>query len=90
MVVFLHLSANKEVKNMRKTLHLASLDVGLGYGSLLVLFYAATEAEVNKEVAEAEVDYEAKLTEVKAYPNGFRLVYTSMPGIVDVPEDGMA
>ncbi len=75
---------------MRKTLHIASLDVGLGYGSLLVLFYAATEAEVNKEVASAEVDYDAKLTEVKAYPNGFRLVYTSMPGIVDVPEDGMA
>ncbi len=33
---------------MRKTLHLASLDIGLGYGSLLVLFYAATEAEVKK------------------------------------------
>ncbi len=65
---------------MRKVLHLASLDVGLGYGSLLVLFYAANEIEVN----------DAKLTEVKAYPNGFRLVYTSMPGIVDVPEDGMA
>jgi len=75
---------------MRKTLHIASLDVGLGYGSLLVLFYAATEAEVNKEVASTEVDYEARLTEVKAYPNGFRLVYTSMPGIVDVPENGMA
>jgi len=28
--------------------------------------------------------------EVKAYPNGFRLVYTSMPGIVEVPEDDMA
>ncbi len=75
---------------MRKVLHLASLDVGLGYGSLLVLFYAANEIEVKEEVAEAEVDYDAKLTEVKAYPNGFRLVYTSMPGIVDVPEDGMA
>ena len=33
---------------MRKTLHLASLDIGLGYGSLLVLFYAASEAEVKK------------------------------------------
>ena len=75
---------------MRKVLHLASLDVGLGYGSLLVLFYAANGIEVKEEVAEAEVDYDAKLTEVKAYPNGFRLVYTSMPGIVDVPEDGMA
>ncbi len=75
---------------MRKVLHLASLDVGLGYGSLLVLFYAANEIEVKEEVAEAEVDYDAKLTEVKAYPNGFRLVYTSMPGIVDVPEDGIA
>ena len=75
---------------MRKTLHIANLDVGLGYGNLLVLFYAATEAEVKKEIASAEVDYEAKLTEVKAYPNGFRLVYTSMPGIVEVPEDGMA
>jgi hypothetical protein len=74
---------------MRKTLHIANLDVGLGYGSLLVLFYAATEAEVKKEIASAEVDYEAKLTEVKAYPNGFRLMYTSMPGIVEVPEDGM-
>jgi hypothetical protein len=39
--------------------------------------------------AERDSFYEAKLTEVKAYPNGFRLVYTSMPGIVDVPEDGM-
>jgi hypothetical protein len=75
---------------MRKTLYLASLDIGLGYGSLLVLFYAASEAEVKKEVASAEVDYEARLTEVKAYPNGFRLVYTSMPGIVEVPEEGMA
>ncbi len=75
---------------MRKVLHLASLDVGLGYSSLLVLFYAANEIEVKEEVAVAEVDYDAKLTEVKAYPNGFRLVYTSMPGIVDVPEDGMA
>ncbi len=55
-----------------------------------MLFYAANEIEVKEEVAEAEVDYDAKLTEVKAYPNGFRLVYTSMPGIVDVPEDGMA
>jgi len=34
-------------------LHLASLDVGLGYGSLLVLFYAANEIEVKEEVAEA-------------------------------------
>ncbi len=75
---------------MRKTLYLASLDVGLGYGSLLVLFYAATEVEVKEECASAEVEYEAKLTEVKAYPNGFRLVYTSMPGVVDIPEDGMA
>ncbi len=75
---------------MRKVLYLASLDVGLGYGSLLVLFYAANEIEVKEEVAEAEVGYDAKLTEVKAYPNGFRLVYTSMPGIVDIPEDGMA
>jgi hypothetical protein len=74
---------------MHKMLHIASLDVGLGYGSLLVLVYAATEAEVEKEVASAEVDYEAKLTEVKTYPNGFRLVYISMPGIVDVPEHGM-
>ncbi len=38
---------------MRKTLYLASLDIGLGYGSLLVLFYAATEVEVKKEVASA-------------------------------------
>ena len=75
---------------MRKTLYLASLDIGIGYGSLLVLFYAATEAEVKKEVANAEVDYEARLTEVKAYPNGFRLVYTSMPGIVEIPEEGIA
>ena len=34
---------------MRKVLHLASLDVGLGYGSLLVLFYAATEVEVKED-----------------------------------------
>jgi hypothetical protein len=74
---------------MKKTLYLASLDIGLGYGSLLVPFYAATEGEVEKEVASAEVDYEARLTEVKTYPNGFRLVYTSMPGIVDIPEDSM-
>jgi len=75
---------------MKKTLHIASLDVGLGYGSLLVLFYAASDIEVKEEVASAEVEYEVKLTEVKAYLNGFQLVYTSMPGIVEVPEDGMA
>ncbi len=48
---------------MRKTLHLASLDIGLGYGSLLVLFYAATEALVLFYAAtEAEVKKAARST----------------------------
>ncbi len=72
---------------MLKTLHIASLDVGLGYGSQLCIFYSGSDVETLETIASLEVEYEAKVTEVKAYPRGFRVVFSELPGVVEVPEN---
>jgi len=76
----------KEWKHtMLKTLYLATFDVG--YTHILRVFYAADEAEKEQKKSDLEKEINAVCKSLEHCPNGFRLVMSTLPGIVEVKED---
>lgn len=69
---------------MKKTLWVASLDVG--YTGLLRVFYAADEKEAQQKKIELELEYNARCDDLQSYPTGFRLVTSTIPGTIEIPE----
>ena len=69
---------------MRKTLYLATFDVG--YTHILRVFYAADEAEKEQKKSDLERELNAVCKSLEHYPNGFRLVMSTLPGTVEVSD----
>ena len=69
---------------MQKTLYLATFDVG--YTHILRVFYAADEDEAQQKKRDLEREINAPCKSLEHYPNGFRLVLSTIPGIVEVAE----
>ena len=75
----------KEWKHtMLKTLYLATFDVG--YTHILRVFYAADEAEKEQKKSDLEKEINAPCKSLEHYPNGFRLVMSTLPGTVEVSD----
>ncbi len=70
---------------MQKTLYLATFDVG--YTHILRVFYAADEDEKEQKKGDLEKEINAVCKSLEHYPNGFRLVMSTLPGMVEVTED---
>ena len=70
---------------MQKTLYLATFDVG--YTHILRVFYAADEAESQQKKSDLEREINAPCKSLEHYPNGFRLVMSTLPGMVEVTEE---
>ncbi len=70
---------------MQKTLYLATFDVG--YTHILRVFYAADEDEKEQKNGDLEKEINAVCKSLEHYPNGFRLVMSTLPGMVEVTED---
>jgi hypothetical protein len=70
---------------MLKTLYLATFDVGYTY--ILRVFYAADEAEREQKKKDLELEINATCKSLEHYPNGFRLVMSSLPGTVEVTDE---
>jgi hypothetical protein len=70
---------------MQKTLYLATFDVG--YTHILRVFYAADEAEKEQKKKDLESEINAVCKHLEHYPNGFRLVLSTLPGKVEVTEE---
>ena len=70
---------------MQKTLYLATFDVG--YTHILQVFYAADEAEKEQKKGDLEREINAVCKSLEHYPNGFRLVLSTLPGTVEVKEE---
>ena len=70
---------------LKKTLYLATFDVG--YTHILRVFYAADEAEKEQKKKDLELEINATCKSLEHYPNGFRLVMSTLPGTVEVTEE---
>jgi hypothetical protein len=70
---------------MQKTLYLATFDVGYTY--TLRVFYAADEVEKEQKKSHLEKEINAPCKSLEHYPNGFRLVMSTLPGTVEVTEE---
>jgi len=70
---------------MQKTLYLATFDVGCTH--ILRVFYAADEDEKEQKKSDLEKEINAVCKSLEHYPNGFRLVMSTLPGMVEVTED---
>ncbi len=70
---------------MRKTLYLATFDVG--YTHILRVFYAADEVESQQKKSDLEKEINATCKSLEHYPNGFRLVMSTLPGTVEVSDE---
>ena len=70
---------------MQKTLYIATFDVG--YMHILRVFYAADEAESQQKKQDLEREINAVCKSLERYPNGFRLVLSTLPGTVEVLEE---
>ena len=70
---------------MKKTLYIATFDVG--YTHILRVFYAADEAEKEQKRKDLELEINATCKSLEHYPNGFRLVMSTLPGTVEVTEE---
>ena len=70
---------------LKKTLYLATFDVG--YTHIIRVFYAADEAESQQKKSDSEKEINAACKSLEHYPNGFRLVMSTLPGTVEVTED---
>ena len=79
------LSAREGNQNMLKTLYIATFDVG--YTHILRVFYAANEAEKEQKKSYLEKEINATCKSLEHFPNGFRLVMSTLPGMVEVTED---
>ncbi len=69
---------------MQKTLYLATFDVG--YTDILRVIYAADEDEAQQKKRDLEREINAPCKHLEHYPNGFRLVLSTIPGTVEVAE----
>ena len=69
---------------MQKTLYLATFDVG--YTHILRVFYAADEDEKEQKKSDLEKEINAVCKSLEHYPNGFRLVMSTLPGTVEVSD----
>jgi hypothetical protein len=69
---------------MLKTLYLATFDVG--YTHILRVFYAADEDEKEQKKSDLEKEINAVCKILEHYPNGFRLVMSTLPGTVEVSD----
>ena len=70
---------------MLKTLYLATFDVG--YTHILRVFYAADEAEKEQKKSDLEKEINTVCKSLEHYPNGFRLVMSTLPGMIEVTEE---
>ena len=70
---------------MKKTLYIATFDVG--YTHLLRVFYAADEGEVQQKKHTLEEELTATCRSLEHYPNGFRLLMSTLPGTVEATEE---
>jgi len=70
---------------MKKTLYIATFDVG--YTHILRVFYAANEAEKEQKKSDLEKEINATCKSLEHYPNGFKLVMSTLPGTVEVTEE---
>ena len=70
---------------MKKTLYIATFDVG--YTHILRVFYAADEAEKEQKKKDLELEINTTCKSLEHYPNGFRLVMSTLPGTVEVTEE---
>ena len=70
---------------MQKTLYIALFDVG--YTHLLRVFYAADEAEAEQKKHTLEEELTATCRSLERYPNGFRLVMSTLPGTAEVRDE---
>ena len=75
----------KACEQMKKTLYIATFDVG--YTHILRVFYAADEAEKEQKKSDLEKEINATCKSLEHYPNGFRLVMSTLPGTVEVTEE---
>jgi len=70
---------------MLKTLYIAMFDVG--YTHILRVIYAANEVEAQQKKRDLENELQATCRSLEHYPNGFRLVMSTLPGTVEVTEE---
>ncbi len=70
---------------MQKTLYLATFDVGYTY--ILRVIYAADEGEAQQKKSDLERKINAVCKSLEHYPNGFRLVMSTIPGTVEVTDE---
>ena len=75
----------KENAAMLKTLYLATFDVG--YTHILRVFYASNEAEKEQKKSDLEKEINAVCKSLEHFPNGFRLVLSTIPGTIEVTEE---
>ncbi len=67
---------------MKKTLYVLSCRKGrIG---LLFTLYAENRKGANTKAAEIVSDSECEFASLKPYPGGFRIVFTALPGEVEV------
>jgi hypothetical protein len=67
---------------MKKTLYVLSCHKGrIG---LLFTLYAETRKEANTQAAEIMRDNECEFNSLKPYPGGFKIVFASLAGEVEV------
>ncbi len=79
------LSAREGKHTVLKTLYIATFDVG--YTHILRVFYAADEDEAQQKKGDLELEINAVCKSLEHYPNGFRLVMSTLPGTVEVSEE---
>ncbi len=70
---------------MQKTLYLATFDVG--YTHILRVFYASNEVEKEQKKSDLEKEINAVCKSLEHFPNGFRLVLSTIPGSIEVTEE---
>ncbi len=69
---------------MRKTLYVLSCRKGrIG---LLFTLYAEDKKEANTRAAEIIRDNECQYESLKPYPGGFKIVFTALPGEVEIAD----
>ncbi len=69
---------------MKKTLYVLSCRKGrIG---LLFTLYAEDKKEANARAAEIIRDNECEFESLKPYPGGFKIVFTALPGEVEIPD----
>jgi hypothetical protein len=85
LCIYTHYRQRKACEQMKKTLYIANFDVG--YTHILRVFYAADEVKKEQKRKDLELEINATCKSLEHYPNGFRLVMSTLPGKVEVTEE---